>query len=250
MFLAILDYDHTLTTNDGVLLDKTIMDINKFVLKNKLCILSEATFNELNEIIESHDLNCDFFSISSAKGKINNKLIFSSLNHNDLNFIINKYNNELYTAFFEDDNNSYVIKYQERLDLLYPKKNRQIITNISEDINSIIIAMNNINLENFYKDLDDLNLDYIILAKDKNRNLVKISSNKYSKKSKIVYLLKDIYKDCRTIGVSDSINDLDFVSLCDIKIAMKKSELESKLSITTDLDNSLNGCMDKLFKII
>lgn len=247
-YIFISDFDNTLTNSKGILENNTIEDIKK-LKNNRLCIISYARYDKINKIICENQINCDYFSITSQKGLINNKLIDSKLDYKHINKLILKFSNSIYTAYTTDDDNPYVINYQERLNSIYPK-GYKIVNYLDSNINSIIFAINHPNHTNIYKALESLKLEYKILATDIKRDIVLISKNIYSKKD-IVDIIKSTYKNCTTVGIGDSEIDYEFIKECDIKIAMKNSceKLKKLCDKITELDCDNNGCLYELLNL-
>ena len=245
MELALLDFDNTLTTNEGIILNETINDIKKYVINNKICIISNSSFNELNEFKNKNNLDISFYSLSNMKGLILNEILESELNYNLINDLFLKFKDYIYTAWSNDLLNSYIYNYQERLNFLYPKEKRIIINNLEKNINYIIIAINIGIYDEFYEYLNELNLGYEIIAKDLKRNIVKIFDKNFYNDIIFKKIIKSFNSDF-TIGIGDSLDNLKFIDLCDEKIAMKDSILATKIKKTTKYDNNHNGCLDYL----
>ena len=247
-YLIFTDYDNTLAYNSN-LSPKTIDGISKIVKNNKLCILS---FNSFDSMLNNlNNLNCDFFSFSSNKGIINNKAIMNNISFKVINELFNKFNSYIYTFYAQNEEKTYIKNYQERLSAIYPKKNQVIIDNLDEDIESAFFAVGIEKADNFNDMCKNLCLEVNIIAKDKNRELVILKKNELKKKD-IFKLCKKIYKNYETIGIGDSIEDLEFISLCDKKIAMKNGDakLKKECDITTSFDSINDGCITALLEII
>lgn len=246
-YIFISDFDNTLTNSKGILEQNTINDIKK--IKGKLVILTYKQYDNMLEIIEDNNISCDFFCITSQKGFINNMLIESKIEHKLINKLLLNFSDYIYTAYTTDINMPYVINYQERLNSIYPK-NYQITKFLNSDTTSIIFAVNHPQHSEFYKALNDLNLEYKILAFDTKRDVVLVSKNVYSK-ADIIKLIKDIYKNRTYVGIGDSEIDYEFIKECDIKIAMKNSpeELKKLCDKITELDCDNNGCLYELLKL-
>ena len=149
----------------------------------------------------------------------------------------------IYTAYLESINKTQIINYQERLDSIYPKINREIINNPKEKANSIFLAINNSIKNLLINLLLELKIAYKILGEDKNRIILRLSSN-FNDKIDIYYYLEDYLKDKKIIGISDSYTDIPILDKCDIKIAMKNGDeiIKNKYEITKyDVNN--NGAL-------
>ena len=64
-------------------------------------------------------------------------------------------------------------------------------------------------------------------------------------------ILTNIYKDYKTIGITDSYSDYEMIKNCDIKVAMINGEDEIKeiSDIITEYDNNSFGAIRILKKI-
>ena len=160
-YIFISDFDNTLTNSKGTLEQNTIIDIKK--LNGNLVILTYKQYDKMLEIIEDNNISCDFFCVTSQKGIINNMLIESKIDHKLINKLLLNFSKYIYTAYTTDINNPYVINYQERLNSIYPN-NYQITKFLNSNITSIIFAINHPHHTEFYNALNDLNLEYKILA--------------------------------------------------------------------------------------
>lgn len=245
MELALLDFDNTLTNSNGVLLDETIQDIKKYTKENKICIISNSTYNELLKIKNDNLLDISFYSLSNNMGLIDNKLVKSDLDYHLINEIINNFKDFIYTLWANDSSNSFIYNYQDRLSFFYPKENRIIINEFIKNIPSISIAINIGCYDEFYSFIEKLNLGYEIIAKDSKRNIVKIF-NLDHQKNVLFNKIINYFKPDKTIGIGDGIDNLSFINLCDEKIAMKDSILAKELKKTTTKTNDFNGCLDYL----
>ena len=245
MELALLDFDNTLTNSNGKLLEETIKDIKKYTKDNKICIFSNSTYNELLKIKNDNLLDLSFYSLSNYMGIIDNKLLKSNIDHNQINDLINKFKDYIYTIWATDSINSFIYNFQERLSFFYPKEERLIIEKFNKDIPSISIAINIGCYDEFYEYLKNINLGYEIIAKDQKRNIVRIFEHKFQKEI-IFNKIINYFKPEKTIGIGDGIDNLSFINLCDEKVAMKDSLLADKIKKTTNKTNDFNGCLDYL----
>ncbi len=242
MELALLDFDNTLTNSSSIVLKETILDIKKYTIDNKICIISNSSFNFLNEFKNNNLLNISFYSIKDSMGILDDKIIKSNISYLILNEILNKFSNSIYTGWTTNSINSYIYNYQDRLNFFYPLEKRIIIDKFDIDLPSFNFAIN-INLKDeFINYLNEKNLGYEIIASDLKRIIIKIFAKDFNNliifKKIIKYFNPDI-----TIGIGDSIENLSFINLCDEKIAMLNSNLAAKLKKTTKYDNDHNGCL-------
>ncbi len=245
MELALLDFDNTLTDSMGKLLENTIIDIKQYTEKNKICIISNSAFNELNKIKNEYDLDISFYSLSGLMGILDNELIKSNILKENINNIILKFKDFIYTAWTSNSINSFIYNFQDRLSFFYPKEERKIVNEFSEDVPSLTIAINIGCYDEFYQYLDELNLGYEMIAADLKRNIVRIFDKEFQKElvfNKII----NYFKPEKTIGIGDGIDNLAFINLCDEKVAIKDSILATKIKKTTNLDNNHNGCLEYL----
>ena len=247
-YFCFCDFDNTLAINKN-LSPNTLKLIEEFCHKNRLCVLTYQNFFELQKILQSS--SCDYISLSSGIAKLNNNIYYNNISFDFINNIILKYGDCIYTAYMENDKNTYIYKYQSRLEMLYPKLNRKEITNLDCDVTSLTIALNkSCNIEEFYTEVTSKNYNYIKLAEDKNRYLLLIKANSLSKED-IVLNLKKKYNNYTFIGIGDSLDDYEFIKLCDIKIAMLNGDenLKKLCDLTTKLQASEDGCMLQLISL-
>ncbi len=248
MYLALVDLDNTLTTNEGIILNETIKDIIEFNKNNKLIIISTSYFNDINNILIKNNIKIDFYSISNNIGFIDNSFFKGAIKPSLLNSLLNNFDNDIYTLWSNDINNTYVYKYQDRLAFFYPKGNLIKIDKFNNDQANIFVAIANENIDNFINYINDNNLYYVITAKDSKRHIIRIAPKNYSELDFYEFIINK-YKDYKTIGIGDSISNLDFINLCDIKVAMKNSELEKELKIKTPQNNNSNGALNYLINL-
>ncbi len=246
MYLALVDLDNTLTMSNGIILDETINDINKFNKENKLIIISTSYYNQIDDLLKKYGIKTDFYSISNNIGFIDNKLFIGSINI--LDDLISKFDDDIYTLWSNDINNTYVYKYQDRLQFFYPKGNLIKLETFDINLPNIFIAISNDNIDNFINYINNNKLNYNIIAKDSKRHIIRIAPKGYSEFDFYKFIINE-YKDYKTVGIGDSSSNLDFINLCDIKVAIKNSELESKLEIKTPLDNNSNGALNYLINL-
>ena len=246
-YALLSDFDGTFV-NDRMELDSySLSFINEFLKENKICIVSTTSYSFLNDFTKRYNINCDIYSLSSGIARINDNVIMSLIPKKVINNFFTKYNDYIYTAYSESDKETYIFHYHERLDLLYPKVNRKIIDELPCDIPSLTIAISKNKITSFYEDLENLELNYRIIASDKNRDIINIYKSAVSKLD-AVYLIKSEYPDKKIIGATDSYYDFDMISNCEIKIAMLNSddELKQNVDIITDYDNNNSGLFRKL----
>ncbi len=246
MILALVDLDNTLTTSNGLILEETIKDINEFNKKNKLVIISTSYFNEIDNLLKKYGLEIDFYSISNNIGLIDNEIYKGNINL--LNELIDKFDDAIYTLWSNDINNTYVYKYQDRLAFFYPKGNLIKLDSFNVNLPNIFVAISNDNIDSFINYINNNELNYNIIAKDLKRHIIRISPKNYSEFDFYKFIINK-YKNYKIIGIGDSSSNLDFINLCNLKVAMKNSELEEKLEIKTPLDNNSNGALNYLINL-
>ena len=246
MILALVDLDNTLTTSNGLILEETIKDINEFNKKNKLVIISTSYFNEIDNLLKKNGLEIDFYSISNNIGLIDNEIYKGNINL--LNELIDKFDDAIYTLWSNDINNTYVYKYQDRLAFFYPKGNLIKLDCFNVNLPNIFVAISNDNIDSFINYINNNELNYNIIAKDLKRHIIRISPKNYSEFDFYKFIINK-YKNYNTVGIGDSSSNLDFINLCNLKVAMKNSELEEKLEIKTPLDNNSNGALNYLINL-
>lgn len=245
MELALLDFDNTLTNNKGIVLEDTILDIKKYTKDNKICIISNSSFNELNKFKCDYSLDISFFSLNNLMGSIDNKLYYSNIKFEKINEIIDDFKDYIYTIWSSNSFNSFIYNYQERLNFFYPKEDRMIFEKLDKDLPYLCIALNKGNDVLFFKKIKELNLCYEIIASDLKRNIIKIFNENFDKLSIFNNIIK-YFNPNKTIGIGDGLDNLDFINLCDEKIAIKDSILSQNIKKTTNKDNNFNGCLDYL----
>lgn len=246
MILALVDLDNTLTTSNGLILEETTKDINEFNNKNKLVIISTSYFNEIDNLLKKYGLEIDFYSISNNIGLIDNEIYKGNINL--LNELIDKFDDAIYTLWSNDINNTYVYKYQDRLAFFYPKGNLIKLDSFNVNLPNIFIAISNDNIDNFINYINNNELNYNIIAKDLKRHIIRISPKNYSEFDFYKFIINK-YKNYKIVGIGDSSSNLDFINLCNLKVAMKNSELEERLEIKTPLDNNSNGALNYLINL-
>ncbi len=248
-YTAICDFDGTLTGKTGRLEESTILKIKDFTKNNKLCIASYNENSKLEEILKEYSISCDYYSFSSAIGYINNTYWYFPLSLTKINSLLKQMSSYIYTAYASFFNQVYIINYQSRLELFYPKGNRNIVDTIDTSITSITLAINKEGLSTFYALAKENELQYQTIASDKNRDILVISS--MPTKKEIISYIKKAYPNHMTIGIGDSSIDYEFIKHCDIKIAMLNAEenLKKLCDKTTDLPNTEDGCMTELIQL-
>ena len=240
-YLCISDFEGTLIKTDGSISNKTIEYINKFTNDNSFIIVSEASFNLLNEFKNKYQLNVDLFSVSEGILSINNQIIAYYLDAKLINKLIDLFKDYIYTAYSNDT----VYNYQERLINLYPKNYKisdnfidSTFINISIDINKN---------DDFIRFLESNDISYLLIGKDKNRAFYNIKSQNINKESAYDYLMK-YYKNKKTIGIADSYSDLGLLNKCDIKYAMSNSD--NKLKENIDNISNYSNNEDGIYHIL
>lgn len=247
-YLCLMDFDNTLNTNNEFDLETKNL-LNSYLKINKLCIISESSYNELYEFINKLNIKCDLYSTSDMKYNINGNIYESSFNNKILKEIINKFDDSIYTLYLKSCNQYYVYKYQERLELLYPK-GYKILNDISDNINFIVLALNINYKDEIIKFININDLFYDILGEDKNRILIRIKKDNFNKKDAYNLLINN-YKNYKTLGVTDSYFDYEMIKSCDIKIAMINGDNKIKeiADYITEYDNNSFGAIKILKKI-
>jgi hydroxymethylpyrimidine pyrophosphatase-like HAD family hydrolase len=208
--------------------------------------ISEEKFNTLLDWINNNGIKCDIASISSSIAKINDSYYYSSISSITIMDIINKFNDSIYTTFGEAKDFSFVTHYKDRLKFFYPK-NFIIKDIIDSDILTINIAISNDKSDDLKKYLNESNLYFESIGKDKNREILRIKKEIFNK-VKIGNILKNIYKDYKVIAITDSIADLDMFKISDITIAMKNgdNEIKKMAQYITEFDQEHNGAIKML----
>lgn len=240
MYYCFMDFDGTLTSNKRNLNIEEKEILNKYLIDNELCIITEEKYNFIKEYLVNNNISCDIASTGSGILLFKNKLINPKISYDLVMDIYNLCKNNIYTAYFEYENKAEIINYQERLEILYPKNNSVFVNIPSNECNSIFIAIDIKLKESLIELINNLNLSYVSYGEDKNRIILKISAS-FSKKEDIYNYLKDYLKDKKTIGISDSYNDIPIIDKCDIKLAMKNGDkiIKDRYQNTLyDCDNS------------
>lgn len=241
MKLVISDLDGTLEMNNNIG-DITVKLINEFTKENKFCIVTDSTYNEIKLLVKNYNLDCDYYSTFDGSYNINNKEFINLINKDLINNFIETFEDSIYTSF-NNEENSTIFKFQERLKAFYPKT-YNIGKYISKDTKSYMVSFNVKNKIDVINYLKSNNLTYSIYGEDKNRVLLNITSIKLTKENS-VSILKSVYKPDVTIGITDSFSDYPMLELCDIKIAMKNGddELKEKVDYITSLPAINDGAM-------
>ena len=244
MYIVFFDFDQTFK-NPNIISEKDINFFNSFLKDNKAVILSEASITELINYTKSYHFNMDLFSISNQilyeDGIYNYELIDEKI----ISEIETKFNDDIYTAYGEGINTTYIFKYQERLKPIYPPERIN-----SKSLTSINVVIYNQKYDEFRDYLDKHNLSYVVVAKDLKKAILRIQKTNFTK-DKIVELYKIKYPNNIYVGISDSINDLKFIEKCDIKIAMKNAddELKKHVDIITNYNYNESGAIKILDNI-
>ena len=236
MYLCISDYDGTLIKSDKTISNYSINVINEFVKDNNFIIVSEANFDELLDFKNKYNLNIDLMSSSTGIMMINNRIIKNEIDYKKINTIITLFKDHIYTAY----NDNTIYNFQERLINLYPKKYK--IDNKFDSSTYINIAID-INYEkDFISFLESNDLIYNLIGKDKNRAFYNLKNDNYNKDN-AYNIIKDYYKNKKTIGFSDSYSDFKLLSNLDIKVSMKNGDesLKTSCNYITEFDNNNDG---------
>ena len=250
MYTILCDFDGTLVMDNGKI-DIKYMDMLQDICNNNhLCIISNSSYDTLNKFKTDNNLNIDILSLSSNIASIDNEIIINKLSSIIINSLIDLFNRYIYTAYSESDIDTVIYKYQDRLDLFYPKHNRSIINKVIDDRPSFTFVIQNDGVDKFLDKIRNMHLSYKSIAKDKNREIINVFKLPISK-SDGYYMLLNKYNSDKTIGISDSIYDYDMFEKCDIKIAMKNGDLELKKrsDIITKYDNNNSGAIRSLYDI-
>ena len=250
MYSIMCDFDGTLVMDNGEI-DSQYLDKLRYVCDNNhLCILSSSSYNDLLNFKNKYKLNLNIFSLSSNIALIDNEIHVNNVSKIIINTLINTFNRYIYTAYSESDKDTLIYKYQERLELFYPKNNRINITTVDDDRPSFTFVLANEIVDKFMAKINNLHLRSKSIAKDRNREIIIIYQNPISK-SDGYYMLKNRYKDEKFIAISDSAYDYDMFLKCDIKIAMRNSDMELKKrsDIITKYDNNESGAIRALYDI-
>lgn len=249
-YLAICDFEGTLTDNSGGLSASTCDMIRQFTRSNKLCILSYTHYHLLEDIWRRCEKVFDFFSLESGMGRIKEEPVGGRLEPAVLNSLLLLLGDWIYTAYAVNPSAVYIFRYRDRLEAVYPKGNRTEISALSQEVASCTLAVDTGGLSLFYRSAEENGLFYTVLAEDKKRQIIKISPKGFTKED-MLYKLNAVYPDCTTVGVGDSDTDYEYIRRCDIKIAMRNAsaKLIEKCDYTTEEDNLRNGCMKELLKL-
>lgn len=248
-YFCFCDYESTLTGENNKISSTSIDKMKIFLKSNKICIISYASYFDLKDIQAKYALGVDFYSMSHSYGIIDNQVVSQPLDTSFFSDFLSKYDSIIYTAYMTNLNNVYIYKYQERLEFLYPKGTRSIIDYLDCKILNITIAVNKPNTESFYTDLVKNNVSYTILASDLKRDIIFIA--KPTTKKEMVQQLINSHSGYTTVGIGDSYSDYEFISLCEVQIAMQNADLKLKelCRYTTKLDNTKDGCIDSLLEL-
>ena len=192
--------------------------------------------------MDSYNLKIDIFSTYEGiyyqdgiqKTNVISKYVIETINEFFKDYI--------YTAYGEGDEGGYVNKYLENIKSLYPEKHRRL-----HNLNYYVIAIDKnkkLDLMDFVK---KAGLSSEIIGEDAKVSLLKIKNN-FIKKVEVVKYYKKKHPHCHTIGIGDSMADYEFISQCDIKVAMKNGseELKSKVNLITSKTNNEAGLIDFL----
>ena len=136
-----MDFDGTLTSNFRNLNQMEKEILNNYLKNNELCIITEEKYEIIKDYLTNNGISCDIAAIGSNTLLFKNKIIKPSIEYDKVISIYKLAKNDIYTAYFEYDNRIEIINYQERLEPLYPKINREIVEFPSGECNSIFIAI-------------------------------------------------------------------------------------------------------------
>jgi HAD superfamily hydrolase (TIGR01484 family) len=239
-----MDFDGTLVNDNKEIRNDHLNILKNFLLNNKICIVSSEPYQSLLNFKNKYNLNIDIFSSSSGISTINGETIINNLPSSVINLLFETFENSIYTAYGESLDKSFVYNYQERLEALYPKQNRETITYLEYDVSSFTFAISNTITNEFIELLNQLNIDYKIIAQDKNRDIFQIYRNNISKVD-AYYLIKKAYPNKKIVGISDSYYDFDMMEKCDIKVAMINGDdkLKFNCDCVTQASNNEGGAI-------
>ena len=249
MYTILSDLDGTLLNDNNKIDNDDLSLLHKITKNNHLCIITNSNYLNLLKIISDYNLNVDFFSNTSNIARINNEYIKYEIKKEIINNILNKYEDYIYTAYTELDK-CYVFNYVDRIKSFYPS-DVKIINKIESDIPYLFIAISNDIKDSFIKNINELKIEYKIEGNDSKRTILILYKKKLKKKD-IFKLLNDKYSDKKIIGISNSYYDIDYINLCDIKIAMNNSDnkLKEIADIITKYDNNSGGAIKELNELI
>ena len=250
MYTILCDFDGTLIMDNGKIDNNYLDMLNDVCNNNHLCLISNSSFDILNKFKNDNNLKIDILSLSSNIASIDNEIIINKLSSIIINSLIDIFNRYIYTAYSESDIDTIIYKYQDRLDLFYPKNNRRLLNKVDSDRPSFTFVIANDGVDRFIDKIRTLHLSFKSIAKDKNREIINVYKLPISK-SDGYYMLQNKYNSDKTIGISDSIYDYDMFEKCDIKIAMKNAdnELKKRSDIITKYDNNNSGAIRALYDI-
>lgn len=248
-YIALCDFDDTLSNNNQVN-NKSKNLISEYVKDNLLYVITYEKFDPLYKIFKEFKHNFGFISLTDNRWFINNEIIEKKINNALLNNIIKQFKDDIYTIYAENDDSTLIYNYKERLDLLYPKKNRKIINEFEFGVKKLTIAIANSSSSSLKEYLKSNNIYFDEYAKDKNREILIISAIPNTKEE-IVKLLINEKKEYISVGIANDINDYKYLKHCNIKIAMLNSneDLKKLCDYTTEFDNKNDGCMIELVRI-
>ena len=63
MYYCFMDFDGTLTINNKNLNKEAINIINKYLINNELCIITEENYDLIKEYLFTNNIKCDIASI-------------------------------------------------------------------------------------------------------------------------------------------------------------------------------------------
>ncbi len=247
MYTLIYDFEGTFKNPNGI--SKEALEILKKFLSiegNKALIASDATFEELNSYICEYDLNIDLYSVSSLTFYENKILKHNLIDKDIIVHINNKFKDDIYTAYGEGIESSFIHSYQNRLELIYPKRREMHLSNLSY----YIIAIKKEKKDELIAEINNLDLSYDFLGIDSNRCLIRIKKYALTKKDIALKYKKESPNNI-LIGFSDSYTDINFLNVCNVKVAMKnaKWELTSLADYITEYDEFNDGAIKILNNI-
>ena len=250
MYTILCDFDGTLVMDNGEI-DPNYLDmLHSICNNNHLCLVSSSSFDTLTKFKNKYNLKLDIFSSSSNITEVDGEIRVNKISSVIINTLIEQFNRSIYTAYSEGSEDTLIYKFQDRLDLFYPKKHRLIINKVLSDRPSFTFVIANEARDKFVDKIRQLHLVFKSVAKDSNREIINVYVTPISKADGY-YILLDKYKSDKVIGISDSIYDYDMFEKCDIKIAMRNGdyELKKRSDIITKYDNNNSGAIRALYDI-
>lgn len=244
MNIVFSDFEGTLKCDKKISLFE-LKTLNDFLVCNKIVILTDSKIAEVKEYVDSYNLKIDIFSTYEGiyyQDGMQKKTTISK-------YIIEAFNDyfkdSIYTAYGEGDEGGYVYKYIENIKSLYPKTQKRL-----HDLHYYVIAVDLTKKQDLIDFVKKSGLSSEIIGEDAKVSLMKIKNN-FIKKVEVVKYYKNKYPKAHTYGIGDSALDYEFISQCEVKVAMKNAseELKSKVDMITSKANNESGFVDFLDNI-